>query len=907
VKPTQPRWPTSALDATSGRRPPAIAARRTRRRAANRRGFALAAFSALGLLLALAPASALALSHGFTGSFGSGTSTAANPYPLSSPSGVAVNEVSSGNIGDVYVVDAGHNRVEQFSSAGAFVLMFGKEVNETEHDRVGLKSGETLAQKEAKENVCTAASGNACQEGTAGAGPGEFSSPQDIAIDNSGSAGDPSDGDVYVVNTAGDDTVAKFTPAGAYLGELSETEAGSPFGALDGVAVSPGGDVWIFQEDKQLDEFDDALTNSYLAPAVADPRGTNPGLAVDSEGNFYVNTGGGSPAKLNGAGKQIIEEVGSDSMTGIAVNLDALSSEFDDVYVDNATSVAAYTKAPGCTAITPCGDSASGSLIARFGVGSLQAGTGIAVDGDTGVLYVADASGNDVAVFGLGSSPSTPLTEPASEETSTSATLNGTLTSGSEHVTYAFLYKKGESCTEGNSSPTPAAEADSSSKEFTSVSGLEPSTTYTFCLQATNPFGSTQGAPEPFETKGVPPTAETGGVSELTSGGATLNGEVDPFNQETSYSFEYSTNPSLEDATTITGMSKVPPHLSGEQAVSVATGPVLAPETAYYYRVLAQNETLPVATGTVRSFTTAPPLPTVTTEGASQITAASASLAGSVLPGSSGPNSDAKWHFQYGTSNAYGQQAPDEPGDVGMGFNPIPVATTLSGLVSNTTYHYRLLASNVNHDPGVSPQLAYGADRTFTTAPLQPFAGESAHLSETGATLSGDVDPDGHALEYRFEYGPSTAYGQSTPVSSAAETEEYTTVSASVASLIPGIAYHYRVVAIGPGGETYSSDATFTLYPPAPAQTGNPFTPGQVAPAAFGTFPPLGTPTVPPRPTETVTPPKSQTKAQKLATALKACRTDKDRKKRVACEKRAHRKYGTKAKANKSAKRGGQS
>ena len=54
----------------------------------------------------------------------------------------------------------------------------------------------------------------------------------------------------------------------------------------------------------------------------------------------------------------------------------------------------------------------------------------------------------------------------------------------------------------------------------------------------------------------------------------------------------------------------------------------------------------------------------------------------------------------------------------------------------------------------------------------------------------------------------------------------------------------------------------------------------------------------------TVVKPKPLTRAEKLAKALKACKKDKSRKKRVACERQARRKYGPKkAKAKKKAKK----
>jgi hypothetical protein len=846
--------------------------------------------SVLCALAALAPASALALNHGFTGAFGSETTTPANPYPLSNPSGVAVNEVTSGDVGDVYVVDKGNNRVEVFNSSGAFVLMFGKEVNKTKVE---------AAAPEAEQNVCSAASGNTCQAGTEGSSPGEFSSPESIAIDNSGNAGDPSDGDVYVVNK-GDNTIQKFSAEGAYIGQLSETESGSPFGSLDGVAVSPSGDVWVFQEGpKRFSEFSDALTNTFLSNIAEPERSGEPGFAVDSEGNFYINTGAGEIAKFSSSGVELINGMDGGAATGVAVNLDSSSSEYDEVYIDNLTSVAVFNMASACTVATPCpGRPPAEAFVARFGSErSLRRGSGIAVDGATGIVYVADAGKNDVDIFGFGSPPNAPTTEAATGVTHESATLNGTLTSGSEKVNYFFTYKLGDICTSGET--TSPGEAESNATESASISGLEPSAEYTVCMTAENEFGATQGVPKTFETEGVPPTAETGGVSELTNAGATLHGEVDPFNQETEYSFEYSTEQSLGHATTVQGSPNISAHLLGEQQISAPTGAVLLPETTYYYRVVAQNGTSSSTAPTIQSFTTAPPLPTVTTEGASQITTASATLAGSVVPGSAGPYSDTTWSFQYGTDTTYSSgSVPATPGDAGIGTSRVPVSTGVEGLASNTAYHYRLVASNANDDPGVSPQFEYGADRTFTTAPLQPFPGESSHLSETAATLSGDVDPDGHALEYRFEYGTSTAYGQSTTVSPAAETDDYTTVNAPVSGLTPGIPYHYRLVAIGAGGESYSPDATFTLYSTAtPEQTGDPFAPGQSTPAPFPTLPLLGTPTFPPPPSEpSTTTTKKLTRAEKLAKALEQCKRDKSKRKRKSCEKAARHRYGVKSK-----------
>jgi len=89
-----------------------------------------------------------------------------------------------------------------------------------------------------------------------------------------------------------------------------------------------------------------------------------------------------------------------------------------------------------------------------------------------------------------------------------------------------------------------------------------------------------------------------------------------------------------------------------------------------------------------------------------------------------------------------------------------------------------------------------------------------------------------------------------------------------------------------------------------------PATPPLAAPAPTSTFSGPENPT-PPAPS-TAEPaeaakPKPLTRAQELAKALTACRKDKSKSKRLACERSTHKKYAPPHKAKKSAKRGGRS
>jgi CSLREA domain-containing protein len=95
--------------------------------------------------------------------------------------------------------------------------------------------------------------------------------------------------------------------------------------------------------------------------------------------------------------------------------------------------------------------------------------------------------------------------------------------------------------------------------------------------------------------------------------------------------------------------------------------------------------------------------PDVTTGDASAVSLTSATVNGLVTPNAG----SATYHFEYGTTAAYGSSTATE--NLGGGVTPAGVAAALSGLATNTTYHYRLVATTGDGS-------AAGADRTFTTA-----------------------------------------------------------------------------------------------------------------------------------------------------------------------------------------------
>ena len=62
------------------------------------------------------------VSHALSGYIGTASSNPPDPYPLSGPTDVGIDQTTH----DFYVTDPGNHRVEKFDSAGNFILMFGK-------------------------------------------------------------------------------------------------------------------------------------------------------------------------------------------------------------------------------------------------------------------------------------------------------------------------------------------------------------------------------------------------------------------------------------------------------------------------------------------------------------------------------------------------------------------------------------------------------------------------------------------------------------------------------------------------------------------------------------------------------------------------------------------------------------
>jgi phosphodiesterase/alkaline phosphatase D-like protein len=301
-------------------------------------------------------------------------------------------------------------------------------------------------------------------------------------------------------------------------------------------------------------------------------------------------------------------------------------------------------------------------------------------------------------------------------------------------------------------------------------------------------------------SSGSPPIATSVAATSITENSATLNGTVNPNGLSTQAWFEYGTDPGLQT------YSSSPHQDAGNgliaQPVSMNLS-ALAPGTTYHFRACAENSE-GYSEGQIMSFTTASSgsPPAVTTMAATSVGATGATLNGSVIP--NGLETDA-W-FEWGTDPALAAYSVTGTQAVGSGTVSQTISQALTGLATGTVYYYRVAASNGSGtNKGVILSFLPGAAPTVTTL-------AATTVGATGATLNGNVNPNGLATDAWFEWGtdPSLATFNTSPIRALGDGTISQPVMATLSGLSPVTAYYFRVAASNSTGTTSGSIAGFT-------------------------------------------------------------------------------------------------
>ncbi len=139
--------------------------------------------------------------------------------------------------------------------------------------------------------------------------------------------------------------------------------------------------------------------------------------------------------------------------------------------------------------------------------------------------------------------------------------------------------------------------------------------------------------------------------------------------------------------------------------------------------------------------------------------------------------------------------------------------------------------------------LSAGGGSAAVAASPTVMTGSITSVSTTRATANGTVNPNGQAAKWYFEFGTTTSYGRKTATTSAGSGTANVHVSASLAGLAPGTAYHYRLVAANAAGTKRGADGIFTTLAAPVVATGSVRSVTSTSATLTGTVDPNGRPT----------------------------------------------------------------
>jgi hypothetical protein len=305
-----------------------------------------------------------------------------------------------------------------------------------------------------------------------------------------------------------------------------------------------------------------------------------------------------------------------------------------------------------------------------------------------------------------------------------------------------------------------------------------------------------------YGTPAVVPTVTAEPAGEVTGTKATLTGTVNPTGLPvTKCAFRYS-GPGASGEAPCEGSI---PTDSNPHPVHVSIEGLKPNGVSYSFHIIAYNEN-GYEESEFLSFKTAT---TVVTEPATGIGLTTATLNGLVRPEG---HAYSECFFEYGltTNTSFEGKAPCSPSAAAIlaDFNPHEVKAAITGLQSGRAYRYRLVATSTDGTVGTLK----GEEQVFGTLGLPRISEVQASGADQGSvTLEARINPSGFGTSYRFEYGPTTAYGSLAP----AEFEPFigsgtepVLVKAKVSGLAVGSTYHYRVIASSGRGTTLSPDHT---------------------------------------------------------------------------------------------------
>ena len=530
-------------------------------------------------------------------------------------------------------------------------------------------------------DICTAASGNTCGGGAGGSAPGAINRPFALAFDAAGDFWVGDEGRIERFGPGGEFLSTLSLPSNGLVGSLAiDTDPASP-SFEDFYALSDAVD----EVQRTAPPATGTYTLTFVGATTGPIRGSSEcgaAGACNSEvqaalealftvgaGNVFVNSAGTTIEFAGALGHQDVPQLEisagsvSTEVQGGPEELLKLKPSGEPIEALDAAAPFGHPRALGLDpasgelfvsdqakpeeepgTATLLSYEPSGALVQAFAGGQVigkPSDNSLAYGTAAASLYVAShASEESSVVQAFVVPPPGPLplegTSRAKAVRKTTATLCAEVDPEGRVTTARFQYlteaqfQKNEA--EGHEGFAGAAETPSSAplgSDFSpheiclALTGLTTATAYRFRVLATNAVATNPGEAAAFQTE---PSAaiDSTSAARVTAESATLEAEINPLGDATSYRFEYLTEEALkrnEEAgePPFVGAAQAPlepaPLGSGEADLAVSQHlQGLQPNTVYRYRVVAFNALAPAGLpGPTLAFTTQPavsaPLP----------------------------------------------------------------------------------------------------------------------------------------------------------------------------------------------------------------------------------------------------------------------------------------------------------
>lgn len=457
--------------------------------------------------------------------------------------------------------------------------------------------------------------------------------------------------------------------------------------------------------------------------------------------------------------------------------------------------------------------------------------------------------GSTVSFYVSAATPPSVETRDATSVGTTTATLNGYATKGTNNATASFCVTTSapvggaiSGCYAMKQAASPNTIASSQAISL-ALTGLNTSTKYYFQAIIEDANITNYGDVLEFVTYG-PPSAETLDPTNVAPTSASISGHVHSNGSVTTVKFCYSTSNAVtnglmnecSNGTSITGNTVDPTDTNTIPADGSATKyrnlTGLTQNTTYYYQVIGYNANGTVS-GAVKSFYTQENPPVPTTVAATNVAATSATLNGSVTAGTYNANVE----FCYGTDALMGTctSAQASPTSVLSG-NSSSVSLGVTSLTPSTTYYFWVKAKPASGTAVTASSLSFTTPAVTGPTPTTIAA---TNITTQSATLNGSVAAGTYNSTVQFCYGTAASMVSCTTANASPSSVtggSSASVSLAVSSLTSGTTYYFWVIATpSTGTAVTASSLSFVVDQNLNSNNTNPTTP----PSSGGTDPVL--------------------------------------------------------------------